>query len=236
VIGRVADEAAAMLAEGVSPVSIEQAGLQSGYPVGPLQLSDELSLTLEQKIRNETREAVLAAGGEWHELPGDSLRDRMVEAGRAGRKAHAGYYDYDESGRRTELWPGLVEFAAGGTGAGAGAGASNGAPEPDGNAGSGADPMPFDDIKERMLFAEALEAVACFDEGVITSVADANIGSIFGIGYPVWTGGVLQYVNQYEGGIAGFVARADELAARYGARFSPSAALRARAERGEQFV
>ncbi len=213
VIGKVADEAAAMLAEGVSPVSIEQAGLQAGYPVGPLQLSDELSLSLEQKIRGESREAVIAEGGIWEDLPGDTLRDRMVELGRLGRKAGAGYYDYDENGHRAGLWPGLREL-------------------------TGAEPaeIPFEDIKERMLFAEALDAVDCFETGVLTSVADANIGSIFGIGFPVWTGGVLQYVNQYEGGLRGFVARAEQLAARYGDRFAPSAGLRARAERGELFL
>ena len=80
-----------------------------------------------------------------------------------------------------------------------------------------------------MLFAEALETVRCMDEGVITSVPDANIGSIFGIGFPAWTGGVVQYINQYEGGIAGFVARARELAARYGERFTPPASLVERA-------
>ncbi len=69
------------------------------------------------------------------------------------------------------------------------------------------------DLEERMLFAESIETVKCLDEGVIESVADANIGSIFGIGFPGWTGGVLQYINGYDGGVAGFVARARELAA-----------------------
>ena len=84
-----------------------------------------------------------------------------------------------------------------------------------------------------MLFAEALETVKCLDEGVIESVADANIGSILGIGFPGWTGGVLQYINGYEGGVAGFVARARELAAKYGERFEPPASLVEKAERGE---
>lgn len=225
VIARVADEACAMLAERVSPVSIEQAGLQAGYPVGPLQLSDELSLTLEQKIRGEAREAALAAGDTFEQLPGDAVRDRMVALGRAGRKAGAGYYDYDSAGHRTGLWPGLSEVAAG-VGLDVGGAA----------AGATSSAIPFIDMQERMLFREALEAVECYETGVLTSVADANIGSIFGIGYPVWTGGVLQYVNQYEGGIAGFVARADELARRYGKRFAPSAALRARAESGELYL
>jgi 3-hydroxyacyl-CoA dehydrogenase/enoyl-CoA hydratase/3-hydroxybutyryl-CoA epimerase len=90
-------------------------------------------------------------------------------------------------------------------------------------------------MKERMLFAEALETVKCFDEGVLRSVPDANIGSIMGIGFPPWTGGVIQYINGYEGGVAGFVARARELAERYGDHFLPPASLVAKAEKGEIF-
>jgi 3-hydroxyacyl-CoA dehydrogenase/enoyl-CoA hydratase/3-hydroxybutyryl-CoA epimerase len=91
------------------------------------------------------------------------------------------------------------------------------------------------DLEERMLFAEALETVKCVDEGVIESVADANIGSIFGIGFPGWSGGVLQYINGYEGGVAGFVARSRELAAQYGDRFDPPASLVEKAESGEKY-
>jgi 3-hydroxyacyl-CoA dehydrogenase/enoyl-CoA hydratase/3-hydroxybutyryl-CoA epimerase len=90
-------------------------------------------------------------------------------------------------------------------------------------------------MTERMLFAEALESVKCLDEGVLTSVADANVGSILGIGFPGWTGGVLQYINQYAGGLPGFVARARELADRYGDRFAPPPLLVSKAERGETF-
>ena len=89
---------------------------------------------------------------------------------------------------------------------------------------------------ERMLFAEALESVKCLDEGVLTSVSDANVGSILGIGFPGWTGGVLQYINQYQGGAPGFVARAGELAQRYGERFTPPPLLLAKAERAERFA
>ena len=84
-----------------------------------------------------------------------------------------------------------------------------------------------------MLIIESLETVKCLDEGVIESVADANIGSIMGIGFPGWTGGVLQYINGYDGGLPGFVARARELAERYGERFEPPASLVEKAERGE---
>jgi 3-hydroxyacyl-CoA dehydrogenase/enoyl-CoA hydratase/3-hydroxybutyryl-CoA epimerase len=135
----------------------------------------------------------------------------LDEYDRGGRLAGAGFYDY-EDGKRTGLWPGLKE-AFGGQNT----------------------EVPFEDLKERMLFAEALESVKCLDEGVIESVADANIGSIFGIGFPGWTGGVLQYINGYEGGLPGFVARARELAATYGERFEPPASLVEKAERGETY-
>jgi 3-hydroxyacyl-CoA dehydrogenase / enoyl-CoA hydratase / 3-hydroxybutyryl-CoA epimerase len=137
--------------------------------------------------------------------PGEAVVELMVELGRGGRAAGAGFYDYVD-GQRGRLWPGLVE-----------------------RFGSTPTAVPFRDAQERMLFAEALESVRCFDEGVLTSVADANVGSILGIGFPAWTGGVVQYVEQYPGGVAGFVARADELADRYGDRFRPPASLRARA-------
>jgi 3-hydroxyacyl-CoA dehydrogenase/enoyl-CoA hydratase/3-hydroxybutyryl-CoA epimerase len=90
-------------------------------------------------------------------------------------------------------------------------------------------------MQERMLFSEALDTVRLLEEGVLTSVADANIGSILGIGFPGWTGGVLQYINGYEGGLPGFVARARELAERYGDRFTPPALLVEKAEKGERF-
>ena len=90
-------------------------------------------------------------------------------------------------------------------------------------------------LQERMLFIEALETIKCVDEGVIESVADANIGSIMGIGFPGWSGGVLQYINGYAGGPQGFVKRARELAATYGDRFEPPASLVEKAERGETY-
>jgi 3-hydroxyacyl-CoA dehydrogenase/enoyl-CoA hydratase/3-hydroxybutyryl-CoA epimerase len=94
----------------------------------------------------------------------------------------------------------------------------------------------FTDLQERMLFAEALETVKCFDEGVLTSVPDANIGSIFGIGFPAWTGGVIQYINQYSGGLKGFVARSRELAQRYGDHFAPPQSLVDKADQGELYA
>jgi 3-hydroxyacyl-CoA dehydrogenase/enoyl-CoA hydratase/3-hydroxybutyryl-CoA epimerase len=212
VIGTFTGEGLAMLAEGIAPASIEQASSQAGYPAPVLALMDELTLTLPRKIRQQTAAAVRAAGGEWAATPADTVIDRMIdEFGRPGRSGGAGFYDYVD-GRRVGLWPGLAEHFA----------------------QSGAT-IPFEDMTERMLFAEALESVKCLDEGVLTSVADANVGSILGIGFPGWTGGVLQYINQYAGGLPGFVARARELADRYGDRFAPPPLLVSKAEQGETF-
>ncbi|QTX03799.1 3-hydroxyacyl-CoA dehydrogenase NAD-binding domain-containing protein [Agromyces archimandritae] len=213
VIGQFIAEAVAAVGEGVEPASVEQAALQAGYPAGALQLLDELTISLSRKIRLETRAAEEAEGRTWVEHPSEAVMDWMVvDADRPGRKAGAGFYDYDEQGKRMRLWPGLRE-----------------------RYGSGRTVLPLIDLQERMLFAEALDAIDCLDSGVLTSVPDANIGSIYGIGFPAWTGGVLQYVNQYEGGLAGFVARARELAAVYGDRFLPPASLVARAETGEVY-
>ncbi|MEV4330895.1 3-hydroxyacyl-CoA dehydrogenase NAD-binding domain-containing protein [Streptomyces sp. NPDC049597] len=214
VIGQFINEGVAMVGEGVDPVSVEQAAAQAGYPAKVLSLMDELTLTLPRKIRNETRRAIEEAGGTWTEHPAEAVIDRMVdEFGRTGRSGGAGFYDYDADGGRAGLWPGLREHF---TREDAG--------------------IPFEDMQERMLFSEALDSVRCLEENVLTSVADANIGSIMGIGFPAWTGGVLQYINGYEGGLTGFVARARELADRYGERFQPPALLLEKAERGEVFT
>jgi 3-hydroxyacyl-CoA dehydrogenase/enoyl-CoA hydratase/3-hydroxybutyryl-CoA epimerase len=207
-----------MLGEGVAPSTIEQATTQAGYPVGALQLTDELNMELFVKIRNESRAAVEVAGGVYPTHPGEAVVDRMVELGRPGRLRGAGFYDYDDDGKRAGFWPGLrEEFPTAG------------------------DPAAVDlrELQERMLFAEAVDSARCVEEGVLTTTADANIGSIMGIGFPPWTGGVLQYINGYVGatgtGIAGFTARADELADRYGERFRPGPLLRKKAEHVEGF-
>ena len=208
VIGRFLDEAVAMVGEGLNPSSIEQAGSQAGYPAPPLQLMDELTLTLPQKIRAEAR---AAAGPDWVEHGSESVVNRMVdEFGRGGRSAGAGFYEYVD-GKRVSLWPGLAEHF-----------------------GKPGREIPFEDMKERMLFAEALDSVRCLDEGVLRSVAEANIGSILGIGFPAWTGGVIQYINGYDGGVTGFVARAKELREKYGERFEVPESLALKAERGER--
>ena len=213
VIGRFIAEAVAAVGEGVEPASVEQAALQAGYPAGALQLLDELTISLSRKIRLETRAAEEASGAVWVEHPSEAVMDWMVlDAERPGRRAGGGFYEYDQSGRRVGIWPGLREKYR-----------------------SGRTVLPFEDLQERMLFAEALDTIACLDAGVLTSVPDANIGSIYGIGFPAWTGGVLQYINQYEGGLDGFIARSRELAERYGDRFLPPASLIAKAEAGETY-
>jgi 3-hydroxyacyl-CoA dehydrogenase/enoyl-CoA hydratase/3-hydroxybutyryl-CoA epimerase len=211
VIGTFVNEALAMLGEGVAPATIEQATTQAGYPVGALQLADELNLELFLKIRNETRDAM---GEAYVRHPAEDVVEKMVELGRPGRLAGKGFFDYDEAGKRVGLWPGLAEhFPVQG------------------------DPAAVDlhELQERMLVMEAVESARCVEEGVVIETADANIGSIMGIGFPPWTGGVLQYINGYPGGVAGFVARANEFTAKYGARFEPNPLLRKKAENGETF-
>lgn len=221
VIGTQINEGLAMLGEGVAPMSIERAAAKAGYPVGPLQISDELNMELMVKIRNATKAAVERDGGTYTPHPAEKVIDAMIEAGRPSKLKGAGFYDYDEAGKRAGLWSGLTELFP------------------------TADEQPdFTDLMERMLVIEAVETARCFEEGVISSTAEANIGSIFGIGFPANTGGAAQYVNGYVGrndtgdtgdtGVAGFVARARELAATYGERFEPPALLVEKAEKGEK--
>ena len=207
VIGTFLNEAIAMVGEGVPAASVEQAGLQAGYPAAPLQLADELNLSLMSKIQKETKAGLEAdpTGRPYEHHAAYDIVDALIAEGRTGKLGGAGFYDYAD-GKRVGLWAGLAEKYGATT------------------------ELPFEDMKERMLFAEALETVKCFDEGVLRSVEDANIGSIMGIGFPAWTGGVVQYVEGYPGGVAGFVARARQLAERYGDRFLPPASLVARAE------
>jgi 3-hydroxyacyl-CoA dehydrogenase/enoyl-CoA hydratase/3-hydroxybutyryl-CoA epimerase len=213
VIGTFIGEGIAMLLEGVPAPSIEQASSQAGYPAPVLQLSDELNLNLMRKIRAQYQTAAEAEGVVWERHPSTAVIDRMLdEFDRGGRLAGKGFYEYEADGSRGALWSGL------------------GAAFPPIEDPSS---ISLEDLEERMLFAEAIETVKCLDEGVIESVADANIGSIFGIGFPGWTGGVLQYINGYAGGLPGFVERARELAAQYGERFEPPASLVERAQRGE---
>jgi 3-hydroxyacyl-CoA dehydrogenase/enoyl-CoA hydratase/3-hydroxybutyryl-CoA epimerase len=215
VIGTFINEGVAMLLEGIPAPTIEQASSQAGYPAPVLQLTDELNLKLMRKIRLQYKAATEENNTSWAEHPAEAVVDRMLdEFDRPGRLEGKGFYEYVD-GKRTGLWPGLKEAFP---------------PVDDPSS------ISLKDLEERLMFAEAIESVKVMDEGVLESVADANIGSIFGIGFPAWSGGVLQYINGYEGGLSGFVARARELAAKYGQRFEPPASLIEKAERGETYV
>jgi 3-hydroxyacyl-CoA dehydrogenase/enoyl-CoA hydratase/3-hydroxybutyryl-CoA epimerase len=157
------------------------------------------------KIAAASRKGIEDAGGKYDPHPAEAVVEKMIEIGRPSRLKGAGFYEYVD-GKRTGLWPGLRETFK-----------------------SGSSQPPLQDMIDRMLFAEALETQKCLDENVLTSTADANIGSIMGIGFPPWTGGSAQYITGYEGahgtGKEAFVARARELAAKYGDRFLPPDSL-----------
>ena len=222
VIGTMVNEGLAMLAEGVPPMSLERAARQAGYPVGPLQLTDELNMELIAKITRATKDAAERDGTPYDEHPGTAVVTRMLELGRPSRVEGAGFYDY-EDGRRTRLWSGLREEFP-----------------------PHLEQVPFADVKDRMTFIEALETAKCFEEGVIESSAAANIGSIMGIGFPANSGGAAQFMTGYQAvdghgegvgpiGLGAFLARADELADRYGERFRPTTYLRDLAAQGRRF-
>jgi 3-hydroxyacyl-CoA dehydrogenase/enoyl-CoA hydratase/3-hydroxybutyryl-CoA epimerase len=212
VIGTQINEGIGMLAEGVHPLSIEQAAAQAGYPVGPLAIMDELTLTLPRKLREETKKAIEAAGGKYTPSASDAVVDTLIDKfDRKGKSTGKGFYDYPQGGKKAIAAEVVKEFWKPGT------------------------ELPMEDMKERMLFIEAIETVKCWEENVIRNAADANIGSIMGIGFPAWTGGVIQYINNYPGGMKAFVARARELAKKYGERFNPPKLLVEKAEKGELF-
>ena len=210
VYGTLIIEAVAVLEDGVDPQTIERAATMAGFPAPPLAMLDEVSLTLTQHIRSAAVEAARREGKELPAQPGEATIDRMVEEfGRKGKAAGAGFYDYPTDSPK-HLWPELrTHFTK---------------PDVD---------IPLTDIQERFLFRMALETAKCFEEGVIESAAAANIGSIFGIGFPPLHGGTVQYMQNYAGGLSGFVERARELAGTYGERFEPPAYLVGLAERGE---
>jgi 3-hydroxyacyl-CoA dehydrogenase/enoyl-CoA hydratase/3-hydroxybutyryl-CoA epimerase len=200
VFGTYLMEGLALLLEGQHPRAIEVAGLQAGMPVGPLALHDEVSLSLSLHIMRQTQKDFAAEGRQYVGHPGEAVVVKMVESlDRPGKKAGRGFYDYPADGKK-RLWSGLAEHFP-----------------------VSAHPLPQGEMIERLLFVQANEAARCFEEGVVTNAADANIGSIFGWGYPPFRGGALQYINSY--GVGRFVERAQALAAKYGPRFAPTALL-----------
>ena len=218
VIGHFINEGLAMLGEGVNPSSLERAATQAGFPVGVLQISDELNLELMKKIRVASKKAVEEEGGTWEKAPAEDVIDTMIELGRSSKLVGKGFFDYDENGKRTGLWPGLAETF----------------PVAD-------EQPPFQDVKDRLVFVMSLDTVRCLEEGVLRTVPDANIGSIFGIGFPPMHGGALQYINGYEApdgriGVEAFTERAQELAEKYGSQFDPPPLLLDKAKNGEKFA
>jgi 3-hydroxyacyl-CoA dehydrogenase/enoyl-CoA hydratase/3-hydroxybutyryl-CoA epimerase len=193
-------EAFDMLAQGVAPDLVELAGATSGMPVPPLALSDAVALDLIHQINLQ---AASDLGEAYRLTPGYTMVGRLVEElGRHGKKVAKGFYDYREDGSK-QLWPGLHAMAA----AGAVQSAS------------------VDDLRDRLLAAQALETVRCLDEGVITDPSEADVGALLGWGFAPWTGGPLSYIDAQ--GVAAFVARCDELAERYSSeRLRPPETLR----------
>ena len=212
VIGKTVSQGSEMLEQGVNPVLIEAAARDNGSPVGPLAAIDEISQETAYKNGQQAKADALAQGRQWQDNAPSRVLDRMVnEFGRRGKIHGGGYYDYPE-GARKRMWPGLKEAFA---------------PQ-------GYRDIPYQDIKDRLVFCQCLEAVRAMEEGVIESVGDGNIGSIMGIGFPAQTGGVFQAINAY--GLEAFVARARELEARYGSDFAVPGLLVRKAEQGELFL
>jgi 3-hydroxyacyl-CoA dehydrogenase/enoyl-CoA hydratase/3-hydroxybutyryl-CoA epimerase len=198
-----------MLTEGIPAAMIENAGKQAGMPVGPLALADETAIDLGWKIHKAT-EADL--GDAYKPSAAIGVMEAMyVKNGRAGRKNGKGFYDYPENGPKS-LWPGLAELFPS-------------KPE--------SEWPPIEDLKKRLLYAQALDAVRCMEEGVLTDPEDGDIGGILGLGFAPYTGGPISLIDT--AGIAKFVHECDVLAQKYGSRFSPPKLLRDMAAEGRTF-
>ena len=211
VFGTYVSEGIAMLSEGIHPRSIEVAGMKSGMPMPPLALQDEVSLSLSLHVMEQTKKALEAEGKTFTAHPAMPVVEKMVkELGREGKKVAKGFYDYPEKGEK-HLWPELTELY----------------PTTD------AQPSQ-QDLVDRLLYVQANETAKCFEENVVRTVADANIGSIFGWGFAPNQGGTLQFINSV--GIEKFVERSRELASKYGERFAPAQILIEMAEKSEEFV
>ncbi len=201
-------EGISMLLEGQHPKVIENAGLKAGMPVGPLALSDEVSLSLMDHIRKQTIKDLEAEGKEIPHHPGYDVIDKMLSINRKGKAAGAGFYEYPK-GDTKFLYPELVTLF----------------PQKA--------ELPQQELIDRVLMVQALDTVRCLEEGVLRSVADANIGSIFGWGFAPFEGGTLQYLNGM--GLKNAIEKAKQLAAKYGERFSVPKLLQEKADIGELF-
>ncbi|WP_445116652.1 3-hydroxyacyl-CoA dehydrogenase NAD-binding domain-containing protein [Acinetobacter sp. WZC-1] len=205
VFGTFVQEGLRLLAEGVHPARIEMAALKAGMPVGPLAIQDEVSLTLSEHVVAETRKALQAEGRDLPHSDADEVIATMIHTfDRKGKTAGAGFYDYPAGGKK-HLWDGLRHWKK----------------EVD---------ISEQEMIDRFLFVQALDTLRCYEEGVLESVVDANIGSIFGIGFAPWSGGALQFLNQY--GLNRALTRANGLEAKYGARFKAPEMLKSTAQSG----
>ena len=204
VFGTFVMEGAAMLGEGIPAAAIENAGIQCGMPVGPLAVLDETALTLSLHVMEQTRADYAAEGKAYLATPGELVVEKMVRAHhRPGRAGGAGFYEYPtDKGAKKFLWPALQGLFE----------------KTDAT-------WNITDLKDRLLYRQAVETARCLAENVLTSVHDANIGSIFGIGFPAWTGGAMQFI--YGMGIEAFEQRAAELAQKYGEGFALNAEIKA---------
>lgn len=206
VFGTFVQEGLRLLAEGVHPAKIEMAALKAGMPIGPLAIQDEVSLTLSEHVAAETRKALQAEGKNLARSGADDVIETMIhQFNRKGKAAGAGFYEYPEGGKKY-LWAGLNHWTK-----------ENTISEPD--------------MIDRFLFVQALDTLRCYEEGVLESVIDANIGSIFGIGFAPWTGGAIQFLNQY--GVEKALIRANALEAQYGERFHAPQLLQTQAASGQ---
>lgn len=200
-------EGASMLEEGVEPARIENAARAAGLPVGPLALLDEVTMELCVKI---VEQAIAQQDPNYVPRGGVPVLQKMIELGRGSRKGGAGFYDYPADGAPKRLWSGLRSTFP-----------------------PAAEQPSQDELKTRFLYVQAIETARCLEQGVLETPQDADLGAVYGWGFPAWTGGTLSYIDTI--GIDAFVREADRLAQQYGPRFAPSPWLRERAARGEAF-
>jgi 3-hydroxyacyl-CoA dehydrogenase/enoyl-CoA hydratase/3-hydroxybutyryl-CoA epimerase len=208
-VGNYIREGHLMLMEGVPPAMIEAAGKQAGMPVGPLSLNDEVAVDLAWKVLKATKAQL---GPDSVDPAQEKLLSEMVEThGRLGRKNKKGFYDYPEAGPK-RLWPGLAELTK-----------------------NRLDPELVDmqELKERLLVTQALEAARTYEEGVVTDPREADVGSIIGFGFAPYSGGTLSYIDNM--GAAGFVKLCEKLAKKHGERFKPNRQLKRMAKTGESY-
>ena len=206
VFGTFVQEGLRMLSEGIHPARIDMAALKAGMPIGPLAIQDEVSLTLSEHVAAETRKALQAEGKDLPRSGADEVIETMIHTfDRKGKAAGAGFYDYPEGGKK-QLWDGLSHWKK----------------DID---------ISEQEMIDRFLFVQSLDTLRCYEENVLESVVDANIGSIFGIGFAPWTGGAIQFLNQY--GLEKALVRANELEAKYGERFKAPQRLKDKVASGK---